>query len=144
MSRWPDTTLLERFTDKYKVDEAGCWRWTGAISPQLYARLLVNGRNTLAHRWAYEHFIGPIPDGLTLDHLCRVRDCVNPEHLEPVTLQVNISRRDTSNIGIQNRLKTHCRNGHAFDEANTFTYTDRSGTHRVCRTCRRIRMRKAA
>lgn len=136
-------TTLDRFTEKYTVDEVGCWRWTGATSPAGYARLLVNRRNTLAHRWSYEQFVGPIPDGLTIDHLCRVRSCVNPAHLEPVPFTVNIDRRDNSNIGVRNRIKTHCRHGHAFDEANTYTYTDRSGTHRRCRTCFRLRRQAA-
>ena len=70
---------------------ATCWLWTSEINKG-YGRLTINAKHVLAHRFAYELLIGPIPDGLELDHLCRVRHCVNPEHLEPVTTSVNVQR----------------------------------------------------
>ena len=75
-----------------KVDKGiFCWDWLGGKSNG-YGRFWVEGRLVQAHRWAYETMVGPIPEGLTLDHLCRVRYCVNPSHLEPVTLGENIRR----------------------------------------------------
>ena len=81
----------------------------------------------LAHRWSYEHFVGHIPDGLTIDHLCRNRRCVRPDHLEPVTSGENTRRA----------MRNTCIKGHPFDEANTWTYRGK----RYCRTCRRDRNR---
>lgn len=135
---------IERFTAKYVIEPNGCWRWTGALRGG-YARFLVNGRNTLAHRWSYEHFVGPIPDGLTIDHLCNARGCVNPGHLQAVPWLVNVLRTDRTRLGGANRRKTHCSNGHPFDEANTATYRDKYGlTHRTCRTCHREAVKLAA
>jgi len=83
-----------------------------------------------AHRFGYELLVGPIPTGLTLDHLCRVRTCVNPAHLEPVSIGENVLRGDTRPAA--NLKKTHCPRGHAYDAANT--YIARGG-ERHCRTC---------
>lgn len=89
-----DQTDAERFYAKVVLQANGCRLWTGAISgnPGGYGQFWVGGKLVGAHRWAYEHEIGPIPDGLTLDHLCRVRACVEVTHLEPVTLRENILR----------------------------------------------------
>lgn len=114
-----------------KVDKSGeCWLWRGTVDDHGYGRMGVAYRSVLAHRLAYELVIGPIPVGLTLDHLCRVRLCVNPAHLEPVTQSENVKRGGYS-------LKTHCPQGHPYDEANTY----RSKTGRVCRACGRDRRR---
>jgi hypothetical protein len=112
-----------------------CWIWTGKIQVDGYGRWGKNGQP--AHRAAYEFFIGAIPNGLQLDHLCRVRPCVNPTHLEPVTALEN-SRRSRP----YRKLATHCKHGHPFDEANTrygFNYARR--WIRFCRTCERARWR---
>ena len=72
-----------------------CWLWTGCINSDGYAKFGIGGRDgkmVSAHRWAYEHYVGPIPSGLQIDHLCRVRHCVNPMHLEPVTASENVRR----------------------------------------------------
>ena len=116
------------------VDRGECWLWTGPLNPNGYAQFSVEGRRVYAHRFAYELLIGPIPDGLQLDHLCRVRHCVNPKHLEPVTCQENLLRGDT--LLARNVAKTECPQGHPYDDANTYIG---SKGERKCRSCARIR-----
>src|ERR1019366_4519713 len=84
--------MLERFL-KFVLPEpnTGCWLWTGGLNRGGYGQFMTPPC-TVAHRVAYELFVGPIPEGLQLDHLCRVRSCVNPQHLEPVSQQENIRR----------------------------------------------------
>lgn len=135
-----------------KVDKAGpfpadrpdlgpCWLWTGYIMPNGYGSQTVLGRSVYAHRYAYELAVGPIPKGLEIDHLCRVRRCVNPAHLEPVTRQVN-TLRGTSSAAYY-ALRTSCELGHPFNEANTRVDAENK---RHCRTCVReyARQRRAA
>lgn len=130
----------ERFWAKVVRDpETDCWLWT-ASTDNGYGRFWVAGRLVLAHRFAYELLVGPIPEGLELDHLCRVRHCVNPAHMEPVTQRVNILRG--VGFSAKNAAKTHCKRGHALDEANTYR---RGDGKRHCRACnaRRDRERQA-
>ena len=88
MSRWPVRSEAERFWEK--VDATGdCWEWTSSRTRKGYGGFRAVSGWASAHRWAYEHLVGPIPPGLQIDHLCRVRHCVNPDHMEPVTNQVN-------------------------------------------------------
>jgi hypothetical protein len=111
-----------------QVDE--CWLWTACLNGVGYGRFGLTGAKSgyvLAHRWAYEQLRGDIPEGLVLDHLCRTRNCVNPWHLEPVSRRVNALRGR-----LWESEKTHCAQGHPFDETNT--RLNRKG-HRVCRTC---------
>ena len=116
-----------------KVDKSGdCWIWTGSVTSGGYGSLLWNGRARQAHQVVYELLVGPIPDGLELDHLCRVRHCVNPSHLEPVTRRENV-RRGVSPVAV-NARKTHCKRGHEFTLENTYARPDGA---RVCITCRR-------
>ncbi len=84
-------TEAERFWAKVEKTD-GCWLWTGAENGRGYGTFWSEGMVVRAHRWAYGHLAGPIPDGLDLDHLCRVKSCVNPDHLEPVTHRVNVRR----------------------------------------------------
>lgn len=132
-----------------KVDRSGdCWLWLRATSSKGYGRFWVGGAwqaDVLAHRVAYELEVGPVPDGLTIDHLCRNTSCVNPDHLEPVTNRENILR-GTGPAALRAR-QTHCKRGHPFDEVNTrFTGL---GAQRSCRAChadreRRRRARRSA
>lgn len=112
-----------------------CWEWQGRLDPRGYGRYA--GR--LAHRISYELLRGPIPSGLELDHLCRVRNCVNPDHLEPVTHREN-TLRSTSPSAI-NATKSACPSGHPYDAENTYISP---GGDRHCRACNRDRKRRAA
>lgn len=125
-----------RFWNKIRVSESGCWEWTASKTTSGYAEFSYGGRLTRASRYIYSALIGPIPVGLTLDHLCRNRTCVNPYHLEPVTMRENILR----GIGLtaQNAQKTACIRGHPFDLFNTRIRSD--GT-RQCRRCDAIESR---
>ena len=132
----PKCTALDRFHEKYVVDDVtGCMIWTGSRS-RGYGRLHVGGVPVYAHRFAYEQFVGPIPDGLVIDHLCRNRGCCNPEHLRVCTNRENIFAPGSLSSGAVNAAKTHCIHGHEFDDANTYAYRGK----RRCRECRRRRL----
>jgi hypothetical protein len=124
----------------WSVDESsGCWLWKGYVGKRGYAvyTKLIDGKRPIAHRYVYEALIGPIPEGMTLDHLCGHPSCVNPEHLEPVTLRENVLR-GTKNPTALNARKTHCKYGHEFTDENTWIYRG----YRHCRECRRREDRK--
>ena len=132
------TTVSERFWSKVSIgapDE--CWEWQPKLMVIGYGCISVNGKQTLAHRLSYELSVGPIPEGLQIDHLCRNRACQNPNHLEAVTQKVNILRGN--GYSARNARKTHCKYGHEFTEANTYI---RASNQRKCRTCHRINERE--
>lgn len=137
------STLENRFW-KYVLPEpnSGCWLWDGTVANTGYGQIgeFVGGVRKLhyAHRLSYEMHKGPIPDGLHIDHLCRVRCCVNPAHLEAVTQRTNIMR-GVSSMAIK-ASATHCVNGHEFTEENTYYRKDGRG-HRNCKSCKRNRDR---
>lgn len=142
----PPTPPIVRFTRRVDKVDDGCWLWTGCLVTGGYGAFNDGKRQVNAHIWAYRHFIGEVPAGLTLDHTChsndltcvggpcRHRRCVNPNHLEPVTQRENTLRG--RGLSAANAAKTHCKRGHAFTPTNTGRYIDRFGrSHRVCRAC---------
>lgn len=125
---------IKAFWDKVEITPS-CWIWHGATDSGGYGRLTRKGVNFSSHRYAYEFLIGPIPSGLLLDHLCRVRLCVNPIHLEPVTRKVNNRRGLAIGKTHHNGVKESCPQGHAYDESNTRLYRG----YRYCKACERMR-----
>lgn len=117
-----------------RPDLGACWLWTGSLNNGGYGRHYITRRTQVAaHRLSYELNVGPIPDGLTIDHLCKVQRCVNPQHLEPVTMAENILRADGFS-GVHAR-KTHCSNGHPFTPGNILKPPPKRPTRRYCRQC---------
>jgi hypothetical protein len=110
-------SIVQRFTENYiPVTESGCWLWVGALTSQGYGQMRgMNHRVTRAHRVAYELFKGPIPEGLYIDHLCRVRCCVNPDHLEAVTQFVNMARKSDHYFGQTKEYRANQAKRDAFD-----------------------------
>jgi hypothetical protein len=120
---------IETVLKNIRVDAAGCWLWKGKLNRDGYAR----SGNREVHRFTYEVYRCGIPEGLEIDHLCHVRHCVNPDHLEPVTHAENVQRGILVRPAI-----SHCKNGHPYDEENTYWRpSSRKGGRRQCRTCNR-------
>lgn len=129
---------MDRFWNKVDIQgPLDCWLWLDPLQ-RGYGRFSDSGRTHRAHRYAYELLVGPIPVGLTVDHLCRVRHCVNPLHFELVTLGENARRANPGERRAKQQLaKTHCPQGHPYDEENTYRYERRRG----CRACHLVRSR---
>lgn len=136
---------IQRFLANVKIDElSGCHLWTGGKISSGYGALILNGKQTLAHRFSYEINVGPLPawgppDYPQLDHICRKRDCVNPSHLRLISRKENIL--SGNGMTAINHSKTHCRNGHPYSPENTkYRIVENGwgkGTSRMCRICRR-------
>lgn len=130
--RWP-----ERFWEKVEKSD-GCWMWTGAKDKDGYGQTAIGHHHLHAHRVAYELMVGPLPDELVTDHLCRTPSCVNPAHIEPVTVRENVLRGVS--LAAANAVKTHCPQGHPLSGDNVFSVTGQRG--RRCRTCHRKQIRE--
>lgn len=130
-----DPRLPIRFWTKVRVLDSGCREWQGGKS-RGYGYFYLRGRNRQVHRLAFECLAGSIPEGLTIDHLCRNRACVLPTHLEPVTMRENILRGD--GLAARESRRAHCLEGHEYSDANTY----RNRGKRYCRECRRTKYRQ--
>lgn len=151
---------IDRIFAKVAVDEHGCWLWRGATIPSGYALVkLPSGEQPPVHRFVYEYFRGPIPEGLQIDHLCRVRHCCNPWHLEPVSARENVRRGVNARRGGSGSIAEdpcavaalsaepdpryskrtmYCPRGHAYSAENTRVTRD---GQKHCRACARARGR---
>lgn len=138
--------VVPRFWSNVQKTDS-CWPWIGSIEGRGYGQFKIGGRQVMAHRFAYELLVGPIPERHDIDHTCHNTDancpggwscqhrrCVNPAHLEPITHQANVLRG--KGLAAVQARRTHCPQGHPYDEANT--YVDRA-RRRHCRTCMRVR-----
>lgn len=125
--------LPARFHNRLVVDTFGCWLWTASHNGKGYGMIFWRDQRWYTHRLAYTLLVGDIPDGLVIDHLCRRRLCANPAHMELVTPRENTQRGS-------NALRTHCKNGHPYDETNTYWRKNQYG--RGCRACHAERQRK--
>ncbi len=130
---------LDRAIAKLRFDDSGCWVWTGYRNENGYGQIGADSVVVLAHRWFYEQLVEPIPEGLTLDHLCRVKACVNPEHLEPVTLAENIRRSAPFREYVDTRVV--CANGHPLSGSNAYPRSGRRSSL-GCRACDREKSRR--
>ena len=128
--------VTTRFWSKVKKTKS-CWYWLAGKTSKGYGDFWLNRKHKLAHRFSYEQLVGEIPQGLTLDHLCRNRGCVNPNHLEPVTKGENVLR----GVGItaNNVKKTHCPQGHEYSGKNLYIQPD---GRRVCKECNRNKAKR--
>lgn len=134
-TRYGPVDYTKRIFSRFKKSETGCWEWQYSKSHDGYGLFGMNGLQRYAHRVVYELLVGKIPDGLTLDHLCRNRCCVNPAHLEPVTLLENMSRGES--FCAKNKRKTHCLRGHPLFGDNLRLKNREGSIRRVCRACHR-------
>jgi hypothetical protein len=146
-------SVKDRLLLKIEIQENGCWHWTGWIHSNGYGRYTpTKGQTDSAHAWSYRVFVGPIPEGKQIDHICHNKDstckggtscmhrrCINPNHLETVTSLENNNRSSNHYAN-----KTHCKQGHEFTEVNTLVTIDEKGTHRRCLKCKRAAARETA
>ncbi len=129
--------VINRLLARVQEDENGCWVWQGALDSKGYGHIYAGPGAGVArcHRVTYQHYVGPIPDGLDIDHLCRNRKCSNPAHLEAVTRRVNLLRGEGP--AAANARKLHCDQGHQFDKIDPTR-------GRYCSVCKRVRRARSA
>jgi len=123
----------DRFLNKVDKKENGCWMWTSSGSPNGYGKFHFNGKYQWAHRVSYMLFKGEIPEGMTIDHICMNKRCVNPDHLRVMTLAENILI--SNGITAQHKRKTHCPKGHEYTPENTILKKQSNSIGRWCRQC---------
>lgn len=140
MNKTKIKTLI-RFLNNVDDQTSNCWLWKASKYKNGYGQFFANGKPIKAHRFSYQFFKGFIQNGLQLDHLCRIRHCVNPDHLEIVTQQENIKRGMAGKLNNYLKKKTHCKNGHLLSGSNLLPYYLKHGK-RACRVCVNIRNRK--
>lgn len=134
-------SLTERLVRARRITDLGCWEWQGSVTNCGYGQIFVSGRMRTVHRVSFEMFIGPIADGVEIDHLCSNRRCFQPDHMELVS--------HAENMRLRSDRQTHCKWGHEFTPENT-RLRNRSkrgggrGFERVCRACARRRYHEAA
>jgi len=138
LTEYRKKSIVDRFWERVEKTN-NCWLWKNKPNKRGYSTLSHNGKNLLAHRFSYELKHGPIPARMVIDHLCRNRTCVNPDHLEIVSNKENILRVES--ISAKNAKKTHCPQGHEYTIENTLRYKTLlyDGIGRTCRECARLR-----
>lgn len=131
--------IKQKILSKILIDpNTECWLWQGYADRDGYARIeVIGGKNKFVHRLSYEAFTGSIPEGMSIDHICKNRGCCNPKHLQQLSIKENILRGDGASS--KNNKKTHCNEGHEFSAENTYI-NNRSA--RVCKTCAKISANK--
>lgn len=139
-SRQYELDAWDRFVDKVGPDDGGCKPWTASLVDG-YGTFSYKGKTVKAHRWIYEQTMGTIPAGMQLDHLCRNRACVNPDHMEVVSQRENILRGE--GLAATAARQTHCIHGHEWTPENTYLpmRSDGRPRQRICRACKRARPR---
>lgn len=139
-------STVERFSKKFTIEDNGCWLWNAHTNNDGYGRFNIKGKIKFAHRVSYIFVNGNIKKNMELDHLCKTRNCVNPNHLEEVTHKENVRRGDGNpGFALYNSSKTRCPQGHEYNLKNTryeFSKTSRSRLCRKCRECDRLRQLK--
>ncbi len=125
--------VLSKILKKYTVDKNGCWNWAGYTTESGYGRFRRKKKNILSHRYFYKFFVGEIPEGLDIDHLCFNRRCINPKHLEAVTRSENNRRAWARKI----KNTPNCPHGHPYSGKNLYIGFDkkRNQKRRVCKIC---------
>jgi len=135
-------TLQQRIHNSVTmIPESGCWVWNLALDHLGYGRVMIDKKNRSAHRVSFAAFKQEIPPKMELDHKCRVRCCVNPDHLEPVTHAENVRRGKRGVLNPQ-RQATHCKWGHEFTVENTYWKKNNSSKSRMCLACKDRRSRE--
>lgn len=137
MSKPTPSDLPHRLTDKINVTPSGCWEWTACRHPSGYGKAHFNRRTWLAHRLIYTLLVKTIEPDMVIDHLCRNRSCVNPDHLRECTQLVNVHAEGSLSLSAQQAKRTHCPLGHQLSGENLYTHNGK----RDCRTCRSRRTR---
>ena len=136
--RFSSAPILDRLMCKMTIKSNGCWEWTASLDSCGYGHIFFAGKLRKAHRVAYELLKTPIPEGYEIDHLCRNRRCINPEHMEIVSHAENMRRSPSFE---KRRLAKRCKRGHSLSDA--FINKTKSGISRQCRQCTYLRKREA-